>query len=78
MAIQRSRRKTEKVWHYGSRGRASFKKENVDNTGISNRNWEVPTGFNKNFTDETDEDEDTNKNNPPDNYRTQTMYQALL
>ena len=30
----------------------------MDNTGISNRNWKVPTGFNnKNFTDQSDEDE---------------------
>ena len=34
----------------------------MDNTGISDRNWKVPTGFNdKNFTDQSDEDEDTNK-----------------
>ena len=50
----------------------------MDNTGISDRNWKVPTGFNKNFTDQSDEDEDTNKNNLPDNYQTRTMYQALV
>lgn len=67
-AIQRSRRKTKRVQHYGSLVRGSFKNEKMVNTGMSSRNWKVLIALsNKDFTDVIDEEVDVNDNNQPNN-----------
>lgn len=73
--IQRSRRKTKGVWHYGNWGRWGLKKENMVNTGMSGRNWNLETRFsirfsNKNLSDDTDDDKNVNDNHAPTDHPT--------